>query len=539
MLIQPIKYLNSPIRSAVICTILILSFLIIELSYVKFPGPVCDEAGLGNEAIAIKEGGRITLMRDLHNGALDLYVLTLVYQIFPSGIVSMRLMAIFFGCLTILLTYLFTASLFNRGCGLLAAFLLTINPGFVMGTKLGADYGTIMLAIYLCVLILLLEWYRTEKTFNFCLAMFLLGLGMWTRVWFIWFIFGLFCTAAVFFRMLSEKLKLNTAKRFLKYAFLGTVFFSLGCSVIIYHEWTTGFASAKYIVTSFLNPSINIGKHFDTQHNNFHYFYNIMTVLGNLRDVLTGRFFFFAQFREAGRTFIDRFYLWVFLFSIVCLVISGSRKDFSFRRKPFFLLSLFFGMLVITPFSPFYLPSHHLYIFFPLAQIIIAVAIIAAYEYFRKIKPGVFLVIICACLLTAAGISGLERYFYYLKKSGGKQYYSPVIYDLANYLLKADAPRVFVGSYGLYDIISMCSGGRIIPVDLISVDPEAIISLPKNSNDLYVFYHRDLTASWNNLREFLKTAQTLHFDIIKEKEFYERDGSPLYLVYKIAGKKAL
>jgi len=528
MLIQPIKYLRSPRGSIIICILLILFFLIIELSYIKFPGPYCDEAGLGSEALSIKEGRYITLMRAGFHGALDLYILRLIYQIFPVGIVSIRLMAIFFGSLTILLTYLFTTALFDRRYGILAAFLLVISPGFIMGTKLGADYGTIMLTIYLSVLILLLRWYRGGKTVNFCLAMFLLGLGMWTRIWFLWFVFGLFCTAVVFFNMLFKKIKLNTTKRFLKYVLLGVIFFSLGCSVIIYHEWTTGFASIKYIFNNF---NIN--------HNSFHYLHNMITVSGIFRDVLTGRLFFFMHFREANRTFINGFYSWFFLFSIACLIIVGSRKDFSFQRKPFFLLFLFFGMFALTPISPFYLPSYHFYFLFPLVQIIIATAVLAAYEYVKKIKLGVFLISIYICLLVITGISGLELYFYHLRKNGGREYYSPIVYDLTTYLLKANVSRVVVGGWGLYDIVHISSGGRICPVDLPAADPETILNLSKNNDVLYVFYRKGLTVGINNLTTFLKTAETLHLDIIKEKVFYERDGTPLYIVYKITEKKVL
>lgn len=514
--------------------LLIAIFLIIEISFIKYPGILCDEAGAPKTALIIKKGlsensfteailkKRIPLMRFWH-GALDAHILAFIFYLFPAGVVSIRLMAIFFGATTIFLTYCFTKEFFNKKYALLCILLLVINPGFIMGTKIGVEYGTIMSTIYMGILFFFLKWYRLKKNIYFCFAMFLLGLGMWTRIWFFWFVFGISLSAIIFKNDIKQRFEINRQTKLLKYIILGVLFFSLGCSPIIYNECTTNLSTVKYVLGGLRNP-------YAKEHNNLQYFRNLSVAMDNFREVLTGEFYF-LQFQTHGNRFVNNLYPLILLISIIYLfVFAIFKKDFLYRKNILFLLILFIGMLILTPISQNHLPRFHFYFFNPLIQLIISVAVLNSIQYIKKFKITLIIIIIFFILFIVKELNGIRGYFYYLSKTGGKLHFSPAIYDLTDYLLKEKVSSVVVGSWGLHNVIDVCSDGRTSTEEYWwRTNIEGWRSHLLNKNKLFIFYSKEI-VNLNSLEDFIKAAKQLNLKIVEKKRFYERDGSPIYII---------
>jgi len=539
---------KAKLRAVLVIISLVLIYLILEISFLKLPGIYCDEVLHAKFSLDIKEFLRqhsfielflrkVTtppLMLGLHDGMLDSFILVFITYLLPFlsiNVVSARLMVVFFGALTIILTYLFTKKLFSKGYALLTILLLVLNPGFIMGTKVGTYSGTIMATIYMAVLCLLLKWYRLKKNIYFFIAMFLLGLGMWTRIWFFWFIVGISLTAVVFIRDIRQRFEIKKYTGFLKYILLGAIFFSLGCFVIIHQELTSNFSITKYLLSSARNPALSCGYY----HNNLEYLSNLSIIMSNFRDILTGKYYFLEHFREPGNQFINNLYPWAILLSIAYLfILIVIKKNYPYRKKILFILVLFVGMLVFTPVTIGQLASYHFYLFFPIVQLIISIAIISLIQYFKKFKVIVIVVIASSVLLLSKELIGLKGYFYYLKNNGGIRLYSSAVYDLTDYLLKEKATNVIVGDWGLNNIIELNSGGRIEPIERFQPEQWNLANAQelfiKNKNSLYVFYAKEASSHPPNLENFLTVAKQLNLNFIEKKVFYEKDGTPVYFV---------
>lgn len=533
--------------------VLVLIFLILEISYIKLPGMYCDEASVGAFALHVKRALSCTyieqiatknifinfftervpnlfqsnvVMRGFH-GALDSYALAAVFSVFPPGVISMRLLAIFLGAATIFLTYLFTKDFFNKNCALLVVFLLVINPSFIMGTKLGIDNGTIMIVIYMSVLLFLLKWFRSGQGIYFYLAVFFLGLGMWTRIWFFWFIAALFLSAVIFRNDIKRRFAFNKPSRLFKYLIPAILMFCLGCSMIIYNEFFWRFATIKYVFDCLKNPSLNIGTH-----NNLYYLHNLFIVINNFKKLLSGDLFFNRQFAyDAG--FSNALYPWLFLFSVIFLTILCSSivvKDFPYRKKVLFLLTMCIGMFLLTPISISQLPDYQFYFFMPIVQIVIAIAIVSSYRYFARFKIIIIMISVFLFTTIARELGYLEGYFYYLKKTGGYSYYSPVIYDLTDYLIKEKADNVVMVSWGLQNIVDVASGGKIHTKEawhIIDLEPDLVMD-----NNLFVYFPKEISCNLNNVDRLFETAGKLKIHLVEKKRFFDQGGRLIYVVMK-------
>lgn len=521
---------------------MITIFLIGEICFLRFPGVYVDEAGVAYETLDVKQAltgkvfikeflsGNLPLMR-LYHGSLDVYILLFMFSIFPVGVESMRYVGIFFGVLTILLTYLFTRKFLNKRFALLTVFLLLINPGFIMGTKIGVHYGTVLNVVSLGVLLLLLSWYRDKRDIPLYLAMFLLGFGMWTRLQFFWFIFGVVFTAIIFRNDIKQRLKINKANKFFKYIFLCATFFLLGCSIIIYHEYKTNLSTLRYFWDCIKMP---IGG----EMSNLQYFPNLLRVIGNFCEILTSAHYFGYMFRY-GHKFANNLYPWVLLISMAYLfTIAKLKKEVLFRKKILFLLVLFVGMFALTPFSPSGFPLFHLYFFYPYIQLIISFAALTFIQYFKKLKIAMAIFLIFFTLFIFNEINGVSGYFYLLKETGGRLFYSPAIYNLTEYLLKERPIDISACDWGIQCVIDITSGGLVRPRDLANEKGKIIggrESLLRDKNSFFIFYAKE--TGFGNVGNFIANVKQLNLVPVEVRRFYERDGSPVYSVYTVIDPK--
>jgi hypothetical protein len=150
------------------------------------------------------------------------------------------------------------------------------------------------------------------------------------------------------------------------------------------------------------------------------------------------------------------------------------------------------------------------------------------------------MIVALAFCLAGKELHGLYGYFSYLKDTGGRRYYSGAVYDLAEYLIKEKAQKVIVGSWGLHNIITIASEGRI-PSEAAEYwpvkysDPRELKDIFRDTKALYVFYPMEVSPSANNIDSFIRAAKEQGAHFVEKKRFYERDGGLLYIVMGAAG----
>lgn len=176
-------------------------FLFFAAAWIHLPGPQMDEflhipvvlPSLRPTTLYNLQLGRHTvpLMIMSYVGALKGWLLTLWFLLIPMGVPGYRLLGILAGLATLWLTYRFTRRYWGGPVSLLLLALLSTDPSFVHTTRL--DYGPVALMQLLKMAALCL-FPRSPVA-----ACFLLGLAVWDKANFVWFVAGLGATLVLLF----------------------------------------------------------------------------------------------------------------------------------------------------------------------------------------------------------------------------------------------------------------------------------------------------------------------------------------------------
>jgi hypothetical protein len=185
----------------VIVVVCLVVFLFFAAAWIHLPGPQMDEflhvpvvlRWLRPTTLYHVQLGRHTvpLMVMSYVGALKGWLLSFWFLLIPRGVPGYRLLFIVAGLVTLWLTYRFTRRYWGRPVSLLLVGLLATDPSFVHSTRL--DYGPVAVMQLLKMAAL---WVFPRSPVAAC---FLLGLGVWDKANFVWFVAGLGATLVLLF----------------------------------------------------------------------------------------------------------------------------------------------------------------------------------------------------------------------------------------------------------------------------------------------------------------------------------------------------
>ena len=184
---------------------LICSLFFILASYnIKLPGLYYDEAldvvptmqlvtgQLVEEHRSIEIlGHRLPIMVSEYVGAVSTYLTLPFFLLLGVGVFSLRLTTIVFAVGTITFTFYFLKLFFDRKVAFLAAFLLAVNPAFIMWSRQGNHVSSLMSFMATGSLYCFYRWYKKRKGICLYVGAFLLGLGLCQKIIFLWFIAAL------------------------------------------------------------------------------------------------------------------------------------------------------------------------------------------------------------------------------------------------------------------------------------------------------------------------------------------------------------
>jgi hypothetical protein len=179
----------------------LLLFLFFAAAWIHLPGPQMDEflpvpallPALRSTTLYHVELGSYTipLMIMSYVGALKGLLLTLWFQVVPMGVPGYRAFAIAAGLATLFFTWRFVRRCWGRPVALLSLILFATDPSFIHAVRI--DYGPVALAQLLKMSAL---WIFPRSLPAAC---FLLGMGVWDKANFVWFLAGLGATLALLF----------------------------------------------------------------------------------------------------------------------------------------------------------------------------------------------------------------------------------------------------------------------------------------------------------------------------------------------------
>lgn len=185
---------------SVLAFILAATFLVVVGTYdLRLPGLQYDEAF---DAVPILEslqgrepgcaravallGRSWPLMIHPHIGPTSAYVALVSFSLFGVSVESLRCSQLAIGVLTLLLLVVAARSWFDDRTAALAVLLCGTSPAFIWWSRAGANWTVPLLPIALAMLLLLVRWWRRDGAGSLVAAAFLLGLGITTKILFVW-----------------------------------------------------------------------------------------------------------------------------------------------------------------------------------------------------------------------------------------------------------------------------------------------------------------------------------------------------------------
>jgi len=517
--------------------LLILLFIVIELLFIKFPVHPnfvidLDTGAMASIARSIGKKAEYSYLVPYHvifldrifpimvierHGALELYLTYPFLLCFGNNIEALRIAAIFWGVIIIILTYYFVSNMFNVKIALLVILLLALNSNFINFMRWWSVFGFTMPVFTVTSLLLFWNYLKTKKEIFFYFGMFILSLGLNAKGWFIWFIIALIMSSVIQWRKLYLSIKTIS---------VGFLFFILGISPIIYFN-----IKSKGALISFLYRNLHItGEGI----NNLQFVKNLfiriahLTILIN-RDIYTGGCLGFLKnfpFLFLALTIIGTLYL----------AVVKKRTVFS-RDRILFILSLavftfFLSVFTATTFYP-----GHLYILLPFLQILLAVGIYELFAFFRQRIFKIFLSFMLFTLLTAEIGKCFASYKIYkdikeINKGSSE-------YDIAAWLsIHKQKNKIIWCDYVwpayiffLYDNITpfqvkSCYFNHKKSND-IEIFSKEIITEIEDSRNTFIFVNVDESFEY---KVFINLVGKLGKKIFEEKKFVNNKGETKFLI---------
>ncbi|MEO5953207.1 MAG: glycosyltransferase family 39 protein, partial [Chloroflexia bacterium] len=274
------------------------------------PGLYPDEAFDVIPAMQILLGHPVELQRNvgLHLFGLDLplmsssdyqgvtstYLALPFFAIFGINVVSLRLMTVAVGLLGVILTFFLARKWFGPNVARLSVILIATSPAWVFWSRLGVYVVSQVMPIAAGSLICFTNWARKrpigKRNASLYWGIFLLGLGLTTKLLFLWFIVDVPLTAVVLYgRQIwdTRRAWLSQRTQWLRTAFFAFLAFCAGASPFILYNLLSG--GTFNLIRSTLSASGGTSNGVD----NSAILRNLWTRADNFRVLLDGSYFWF------------------------------------------------------------------------------------------------------------------------------------------------------------------------------------------------------------------------------------------------------
>lgn len=532
--------------------IIISLYLILEALNIKLPGLYVDEAWSGCGILQVmKNVGPLmhysinifnrnfpVMQGAEYSGAMESYILSPFLLLFGTNVVALRLVPIFMQAGFLFFLYLFLRDFLNKRVAITSLILLVINSVFLLETKLGLDRASILHFAEILALYSLYKWYKGGKNIYFYFAIYILGLGLTIRIWFLWFVNSLIVLSVAFRKKILGRMQANIAK----YIIFGSFSFLFGSILFVYYNLVTKFATIRYIIDNFSQTRSSV--------DNFFYLDNLFVRLGVLVSYLQGKYILSEQGSWNNHTptseiALNQMYPFLFLGAFAWIIFSILFKKISFaKNRIIFIIILFLLILLQSPFTLSCLTSPHLFILFPIIPIILSIAWVDMVENFKKNKLAVITVnaVFVIFILIECNVTIRNNYLYF-RKTGGTGNYSDAIYELASYLKTNKIFSPFAMDWGFNHNLIFLSGGDVVSPKLAYVESgdngqkdnfieDCKLSL-NNSANKYLFHAPAFANRPEVFLIFEKIVKASGKVLCEEKKFYQRDGRLVYILYSV------
>ena len=519
-----------------------------------------------NRGVGLHLFGRdFPLMISDYQGVSSMYVVLPLFALFGPGVGPVRAMTIGFGVVAIILTYLLGRRLFGRPAGLVAAALLASNPSFIFWSRIGVYVVSQVVPLALGAALAFLAWRRGGRAGWLLLAGTLAGIGLSTKILFIWFILAAASGGVAVWlvewwwpldaaghgrrrRPLRAKLAERPAFRARDLG-AGGLGLLLGAAPLIAYN----LASAGTIKIL----RANMGQT-EKGVDNTAFLANLTGRFAAFKTVLEGSYFWFLGDINANRLALPLFLVSAAVLVALVTLVPGYRR---FRAATVFLLILILAILVQSAFTLSGLEATHLLLLLPFPLLISGAAVALAGDWLlgrarglrHRPRARAVVAALPALALTIPLVVGnllvSVNYHRLLTETGGKSSFSDRIYELARFLDKPqldsyDYKRPIALDWGMKYSVQLLTAGRVDPQEIYGqgkpLPPDYRDTLDRlfaDPTNVYLTHRADgdnpPAAYPDRTRIFLEHAAARGKQAVPVKVINEPGGVPLFYVYTV------
>jgi hypothetical protein len=381
----------------------------------------------------------------------------------------------------------------------------------------------------------LAAWIRNRKLSYLFLFGLLAGIGLWTKIIFIWFIIGLILS--------YPYIRNNIVISKKEFIVLAGAFLS-GIFPMLFYNIATGFKTIKIIFASWGNPvALQFGSG-GVIIDNKDIFHNIAVRLEQFYG-LYGKSMFDVFEPSRGLNIVNVFQVYFTCAFVLLLLFSVIQKDIILRKKIFFTFTMFLAIFIGTTFTVSCFRTMHLVFVMPFPQIIEALFAYYAVKYLAAVFKDKYLlllrllqgIIITGFLLVV--IVDVKIIKWCRSNDFVPLFYedSSAVYPLTEYLVKNNITEPYIIDKEWFIIRKswFLSQGKISGHDLFSPGTAEVERTPEEFSVLTFASPIDyvdpessnIYQRWDKLKN--------NYNVVDVKKFADRSGRNIYILYKIKG----
>ncbi|MSP12201.1 MAG: hypothetical protein EXR62_04495 [Chloroflexi bacterium] len=537
----------------------LMFFSVATLYQLDLPGLNYDEAHDAVPAMQMVLGQSVNSLAVVHFagrnwplmimpyiGATSTYLFVPGFIWIGVSVIAMRLAMVILGIVSLVLIWGFLRDFMDDRVAALSTFLLAINPTFIFWSRMGAYVSLPLLPLSIGALWSLYRWYRSGRARYLILAGLCLGLGLSTKILFIWLWVALGLGWLALSPWLAPRRGWRTwlwplARAKSVVWVLGGLALVVGGGMILLYN-LTNLETLRLLVRNSTRTELYGVNNLDVLHNLYTVFQvDFRTLLdGSWSDKIIGE-------QHTNILAVPAFLLAV---GLICWLAWCRRLPYSTKRLAF-LGILLISIVAQSAITITGLGAIHLLIVWPIPQVTLAVAILGMWDILRHHASignnGHFRVWSWGSVIAVVGVvSGAEilttwHYHRDLTHLGGIGHYSDAINLLAQDLDRLGLARPVALDWGFKQNLELLTQGRVNPEEAFTYTQQ-----PDKTYETYINWRMAQSAAIYLLHTPQYTAFQGHWEMFKQaaychrlepelwRSYQQRNGQPVYLTYRLA-----